>query len=188
MAGDKKITQLNELLAAKTTDVIPIVDLAGVDETKKITRDNLMGTPGPIGSNTPNSGTFTVLQLVSGTPVNNISNNTELGDGQTTLPTQYAVKTYVDNVISIINPRLVYEDSTAAVGDVLLVDTTNSDVVITLMDAEEGKFVVKKISDDTNKVIIYPEVGTIDQEAYTLIEDPNQSLTIVIYLDDFYII
>lgn len=191
--ADKKITQLNELTVAGTHDVFAIVDLIGVDETKKITKSNLMGSPGPIGSNNPDAGNFTILQLTYGGPVNEISNDETFTDNSpVSLVTERAIKYYVDNrlekMATILDPRLVYGDSTAEVGELLLIDTTNGDVEITLIEDIEGTYTIKKISNDENKVIVYPNVGSIDRQDFIEIEDPNQSLSIIVHLNEFYII
>ena len=193
--ADKKITQLNELLAAAGNDVLAIVDLTGLDETKKITVSNLMGTPGPIGSVSPDSAVFTALELATGPQVDEISSDTDLGTSNTTLPTQNAVKEYVDNkidevVTTMVDPKHVSSDSTAMSGDVVLVDTTAGDVTITMIELPKGRITVKKISSDSNKVVILPDTPgvTIDGESVASLTTENESLSFVTDEDNFYIV
>jgi len=191
--ADKKITQLNGLTAAEANDAFAIVDLTGVDETKKITLANLMGSPGPIGGNTPSSGTFTALELSAGPQVDEISTNTDLGNNDDVLPTQNAVKTYVDNQISnvrstIVNPIHISSDSTAVVGDVMLVDTTNGDVSIELIETPKGRISVIKISPDANQVIVTPRIGNVNGQAQDIIDVQWGSYTYLTDTNNFYIV
>jgi hypothetical protein len=192
--ADKKITQLNELFAADGADVLAVVDVTGIDETKKITVNNLMGTPGPIGGTTPNTGTFTAIQLNIGPQVDEISIDTNLGNNNNVLPTQNAVKTYVDNKITavvgdLVEPKHVSLDSTAIAGDIVLVNTTTGDVTITLIENPKGRITVKKISSDSNEVIIVPESSaTIDGNPSVNLTTENESLSLVTDTSNFYIV
>ena len=192
--ADKKITQLNELFAADVVDVLAIVDVTGFDETKKISVSNLMGTPGPIGHTTPDTGTFTAIQLATGPQVDEISTNTNLGTNDDVLPTQNAVKSYVDNKIAevvsnIVDPTHVSSDSTAMAGDVVLVDTTTGNVTITVLESPKGRITVKKISSDSNEVIIVPSGGgTIDGNPSVNLTTENESLSFVTDTSNFYIV
>lgn len=97
--ADKKISELNSLYAAAAQDLIPLVDV-DQDETKKIRKDLLMGTPGPIGNLNPSTGQFTTLQLTSGATVDEISTDvTFAAAADDQLATALAIKTYVDNSI-----------------------------------------------------------------------------------------
>lgn len=190
--ADKKITQLDELFAADSVDVFAIVDLTGTDETKKITVSNLMGTPGPIGATVPDEGTFTALELATGPQVDEISTDTNLGTDDDVLPTQNAVKEYVDNAVAdvssaIVNPIHISGDSTSVVGDVLLVDTTNGNVSIEMIETPKGKITVKKISPDGNIVIITPRSGTIDGNASVTLNTQWEALSFVTDTVNFYI-
>ncbi len=185
--ADKKITQFNNLPAADGGDLLAIVDLTGVAETKKIAVGNLMGTPGPIGATSPDSGTFTAFELATGPPVNEISTDGNLGNNDDVLPTQNAIKTYVDNTISaIINPRHVSSDSTAFIGDVMLVDTTGGDVSIELVNTPKGTISIVKISSDENKVFVIAQTGTVNGESeitnqwesYTYVSDTINFYTV----------
>lgn len=95
--ADKKISQLDPLFTAAASDVIPIVDLTVPTETKKITLAHLMRSPGPIGTTTPNVGEFTTLELSIGATINEFSTDGTLaGNSDNTIPTEKAIKTYVD--------------------------------------------------------------------------------------------
>jgi len=190
--ADKKITQLNELPQAAATDMFAIVD-ASHGETKRIFVSNLMGTPGPIGAVAPSSGSFTSLDLAVGPQVDEISSDTNLGINNDVLPTQNAVKVYVDNAVAdvssaIVNPVHVSSDSTASVGDVVLVDTTNGTVNIELIAVPKGKITVKKISSDANPVIVTPNSGTIDGFLSISMNTSNDSFTFVTDTVNFYIV
>ena len=132
-------------------------------------------------------GTFA---LASGTTVNDLSIDGTLGgNSDDTLPTEQAVKTYVDTEIQdlrdeldLINIREVSSDTTAVTGDVVLVDTSTGDVTIDLQEHPDGKVMVKKVSTDVNSVILLVSGGgLIDSlsersfntayEAYTYICD-----------------
>jgi len=191
--ADKKISQLNPLLTSAAGDLVAIVDISGSNETKRITVSNLMGAPGPIGNNIPNTGTFTSLELTTGPQVDEISTDTSLGLSNTILPTQKAIKGYVDNSIagvvsSSVNPIHVSTDSTANAGDVVLVDTVGGNVSITMIETPKGKIIVKKTSADSNEVIVIPNTGTIDGNSYASLTTENESLSIITDTINFYIV
>ena len=194
--ADKKITQLYSLSTADGADLLAIVDVTGTDETKRISVSNLMGSPGPIGANTPGAGTFTLLELSTPVQVDEISINPDLGTNDDVLPTQNAVKQYVDNAIanvssSIVNPRHVSSDSTAIVGDVILVDTTNGDVSIEMIETPKGTIIIKKVSPDLNSVIITSRNGFIYNESAIpsfAISGDGDSFTFVTDAYNFYIV
>ncbi len=199
MADDKKITQLDPLTIADSQDVFAIVDVSA-DETMQIRVSNLMGSPGPIGVTAPNPGTFTDLQLdtlkLTGPQVDEISINTDLGTNDDVLPTQNAVKTYVDNAIAtvssaIVNPRHVSSDSTALIGDVMLVDTTNGDVSIELIETPKGTIIIKKVSPDANSIIVTSRNGFIYNESALpsfAFSGLGDSFTFVTDAQNFYIV
>ena len=92
-----------ELFITALDDVLAIddVDDLGAKVTKKIKIENLMLYPGQIGDGTPNTGEFTTLQLPSGATINEFSiDGTLSGDSDGAIPTEKAVKTYVDAQIS----------------------------------------------------------------------------------------
>ena len=94
---DKKISQLNSLAAASAEDLIPLVDVDQI-ETKSIRKDRLMGSPGPVGNNTPDTGEFTTLQVTSGATVDEFSTDvTFAAAANDQLATALAIKTYVDS-------------------------------------------------------------------------------------------
>lgn len=189
--ADKRITELTSLLTAVGADVFAIVDNS-VNETKKISLSDLMGSPGPIGSNDPDAAVFASFELEAqtGPPITNISQNVNLGNSNTTLPTQRAVKAYVDAQLSIKeNVRRVSSDSTAVAYDIVLVDTTNGDVTIELFDGVDGKLAVKKISSDSNQVIVTTSSGaTIDGQAQFTIATQFQSYYFLIDSGEFFVI
>jgi len=102
MPVDEKIRDLVPLIQAAPADLFPIVDDdQPAANTKNITKLNLMGKPGPIGGLVPSTGEFTTLQLQIGTDINEFSTDgTLVGDSDDALPTEKAVKTYVDNAIT----------------------------------------------------------------------------------------
>lgn len=122
--------------------------------------------------------TFTTsgLQLSSGTRVNEFSTDGTLsGNSDNAIPTEKAVKTYVDNSIaSGLNVQTVYTDSTAVNGDALLVDTTGGAVSIELQPSNDSKIIIKKTTSDGNPVTITVAGGLIDNIA---------SKTISVYLE-----
>lgn len=185
---DKSISQLDPLSIATGDDLLAVVDNFDL-ETKKITLSNLMGTPGPIGGNTPSSSIFTSLKLQSSTPiVTNISTNTSLGTSNTTIPTQGAVKAYVDAKTSQDNVRRISSDTTAVAYDIVLVDTTSGNVTIEMLDTSYGRIVIKKISDDSNQVIITSSSGVIDDQSQFTIITQYQSYNFLIDSGDFFVI
>ena len=107
MPDDKKISDLNELTEAVGSDLLAIVDISELSinvKTKKITRSNFMGSPGSIGNVDSFSGKFSSLQLLIGSTIDEFSTDGALtGDSNTAIPTEKAVKTYVDNAVSGIS-------------------------------------------------------------------------------------
>jgi hypothetical protein len=99
MAENRKITQLSELTAPAANDLLVIVDSSDGPSTKHITRANLFGKPGPIGAYDPDTAVFTRVTL-DGYWINGFSNDVTLADAsQREVPTEYAVKSYVDEKI-----------------------------------------------------------------------------------------
>jgi hypothetical protein len=127
MATDKRISQLDQLTEAASNDLLAIVDTSEGDitkKTKKIEISDLMGAPGPIGTITPASGQFSSLQLPAGSSVVEFSTDGTLsGDSDTVLPTEQAVKTYVD---TYVNYAILRDEATADI--TYYVDSTGSDV------------------------------------------------------------
>jgi hypothetical protein len=191
MAINKKITDLNAYPIAAPSDVFALVDV-GISETKKIEVSDLMASPGPIGSLNPNTGEFSVLTL-GGNPVAEFSTDGTLsGDSDTVVPTEKAVKSYVDTAVSDavqLNIRYASSDSTAEIGDAVLVDTGSGDVNLTISPTKEGKIYVKKTSGDGNKVYVTTTSGTIDGEV-TNDDLDFQYKTLSLLCDgvDFYIV
>lgn len=162
MANNKKISQLNALSAAANADLFAIVDVSTI-ETKKITFADLMGSPGSIGVMNPDTAAFTVLTM-GGVPITSFTTDTTLsGNSDTAIPTEKAVKSYVDNAVGDavrLTIRHVYSDTTAEIGQVLLVDTTNGDVSVELVPTGDGKIIVYKNSNNANTITIVPFSGS----------------------------
>lgn len=191
--NDKKITALTPLAPAASSDVFPIVDVSAI-ETKKITVEELFANPQPIGTGTPQTGEFTTLKVTVGALINEFSTDgTLVGNSDIALPTEQAVKTYVDTQIAgvssaVINPRTVYSDTTAVAGDVVFVDTTSGDVTIEVIGNPKGRIIVKKITGDPNKVIIVPDIGTIDGASQKEIVTKWEAFDMVTDTMTFYIV
>jgi len=116
--ADKKITQLNPIVVASSSFLLPIVDTT-VPETKRISFGNIFASPGAIGTLNPNTAIFTNLTLSTGATINKFTTDTTLsGNSDTAVPTEKAVRTYVESKIHgmIFNPSdyksIVYIDTT----------------------------------------------------------------------------
>lgn len=135
--ANRKISQLTALTTADSNDVFAIVDIT-VPETKKITLANLMASPGPIGGTAADTGEFTTLQLPAGATIDEFSTDTTLGgDSDTALPTEHAVKTYIDSALSSISADKISEgDSFVEVMD----DGTSSAYVNFVVDSSQRMF------------------------------------------------
>jgi len=97
--NDERISELNSLAVASPEDLIPLVDVDQT-ETKKIRKDSLMASPGPIGSINPDTGEFTTIELTLGAVVDEIStDDTFAAAADDQLATALTIKTYVDNQI-----------------------------------------------------------------------------------------
>lgn len=114
------------------------------------------------------------LKLQSGVAINEFSTDgTLIGNSDTVVPTERAVKTYVDVAIntSTINIVNTNTDTTAIIGDAVLVDTTGGDVEIEIIPTGIGKIIVYKNSTDSNDVVITPAPGSVlDHGAGTTID------------------
>lgn len=188
--ADNPISLLNPLAVASAGDLFAIVDVSVIPEpeTKRITVSNLMGSPGSIGTANPDSAVFTTLQLQGGVLINNISQNVNLGTSNTTVSTQGAVKAYVDSkIVAGDNVRRIDSDSTAVASDIVIVDTTNGNVTVELLDFD-GRIAVKKISDDSNQVIVVASTGTIDGQAQFIITTQYQAYNFLIDSSEYFVI
>jgi len=166
MSENKRISELNPLPQAASADLFAVVDTS-LAETKNITVADLMAKPLPIGIGIPNTGEFSVL-TVGGTGVNEFSTDINLGTSNTAVPTQLAIKTYVDTAISgiaFLNIRHISSDSTANVWDSILTDTVSGPITIELNPTGEGKIDIKKASVDSNVVTLTTLSGLIDGQA-----------------------
>jgi len=191
MSENKRISELNPLPQAASADLFAVVDTS-IAETKNITVADLMAKPLPIGIGIPNTGEFSVL-TVGGNPVNEFSTDVTLGgDSDTAIPTEKAVKTYVDTAISgiaFLNIRHITSDSTAAVWDSVLADTASGPITVELQPTGEGKIDIKKSSTDSNLVTLITSSGLIDGQATNI--DLNigyGNISLLCDGTDFYII
>ena len=170
MAINKKISDLNEYYVAAATDVFALVDV-GSSETKKIEVSDLMASPGPIGDSNPDTGVFSDLTVngdlsVGGYAIDTITNDPTLsGASNTAVPTEEAVKTYVDTAVAgivVLDVIHISSDSTATIGNSLLVDTASGVVNVELIpDGNEGKIDIKKVTTDSNIVHLYTSGGAL---------------------------
>jgi len=120
-AVDQKISELTTLTIAAAGDYFAVVDIdeSDVDDrTKKITLSDLMGSPGAIGSINPSSLDATSITLII--TVDEFSTDGTLaGDSDSAIPTEKAVKTYVDAQVSggaiVGNEALSSTDTTATI-------------------------------------------------------------------------
>jgi len=130
------------------------------------------------------------LNLQNGATVNEFSTDGTLaGNSNTAVPTEQAVKTYVDNAIGGTETvRFVSSDTTAIAGDIVLVDSTAGPVNVELLESEDGKITVKKITNDSNTVTIFTSPGLIDGKANVTIDTPYQAYGFVSDASNFYII
>jgi len=115
MADDKKISGLDPFAATPASDdlyvMVDVDEPVLANQTKKVTATNLWGRPRDIGSVTPQAGTFTNLtaqvSLVASTSITMVNTINEFstdgtlaGNSDSALPTEKAVKTYVDAQIA----------------------------------------------------------------------------------------
>ena len=138
----------------------------------------------------------TGLTLATGVYANEISNDKTLSDeSQSSLVTEYAIKSYVDvqienvkNEVNMTNTRNINSDTTAVIGDICLVDTNSGPVTITLVETEAGRLIIKKISTDSNQVYVTTNSSNIDNEEIIPIDTPYKSTTFFGTGSSFYII
>ena len=131
------------------------------------------------------------LGLENGTRINEFSIDGTLADNSdTAIPTEKAVKTYVDDdyvFVSDNTATVILSVGEIAIVDTTLVDTTGGIVEITLTGDNIGRITVKKISSDSVDIIVTPSVGTIDGSATTTI-NTLESITFATDTNNFYII
>lgn len=162
--ADKKITQLDALTVADYDDALPIVDLSG-PITKRISFGNMFAAPAAIGINIPDSGNFTALTsnnitLTSGATISAFTiDQTLSGNSDTNVPTEKAVKTYVDTQISDLNPNKIWQlDSRVEVLD----DGTNAGYVQIIADGQQVAYFdalatsvrIGKSTDDKARLVV----------------------------------
>ncbi len=120
------------------------------------------------------------MSLKTGVTVNKISADGELaGNSDYTVPTEKAVKTYVDAHASGLTVRHVDSDSTAISGDAILVDSTDGTTMVYVVPSPDGRVVVKKISADDNLVIVIPQTGDIDGQSQKSIDTQYESYEVL---------
>lgn len=191
---DKRISELDPLTQADDADLLAIVDSnLAVPVTKKITAEDLFASPRAIGSSTPSSGSFTTLDLPLGSTINEFSTDVLLaGNSNSAVPTERAVKTYVDTEIASITGgftlRHVSSDDNAVDAEALLVDTTGGNVTITLINTGNGRYIVKKTTSDSNVVIVQGNSGLVDGDAQFIISQTNESYTFLCDASNFYVV
>jgi len=136
------------------------------------------------------------LFLTTGASINEFSTDGTLGgDSDIAVPTEQAVKTYVDteiqelrNELDLINIVEVSSDATATTGDVMLVDTTAGNVTITLQEHADGKIMVKKVTGDTNSIIVTSlGGGLVDNLASRSFSTPQEAYSYICDGTDFYV-
>jgi hypothetical protein len=204
IASDSRLflDQGNDLadLYAGTTQVLdtsPLVQVFGVAGDTLITLNQTANSI-VLKANNATQATFdsTGLTLAAGTSVDEFSTDVTLGgNSNDAVPTEKAVKTYVDteitdlrNELDLINVKVITTDSTAITGDVLLVDTTAANIYIELIEHVDGKIIVKKKTTDSNKVYVTTSPGTIDGQSQIVIDTAFQSYTFVCDGGNFFII
>jgi len=187
--ADQKISQLPPLTIPSANDLFAIVDISTVT-TKKITLSDLMASPGDIGTLNPGLGNFTSIKLPTGPEIDTISNDGDLLNSSTTaVPTEHAVKTYVDSKISEIEQFFrINSDSTALAISTLLVDTGSGDIVVTIIPTQEGRITIKKITQDPNKVIVQSSGSLIDNFSQVEIQTPFESYTFLVNQNEVFIV
>jgi len=172
--ADKKISGLTELTQAAPLDVLVIVDDSEPDvdlKTKKITKTNLMATPGPIGGTTPDVGSFTTLHVQDGVAITEFSSDGTLnGDSNSVLPTEKAVKTYVDNVSFSGN-----DDDTLGGGTPSHIDAPTQYAAKTYIDIGDAG-----VSIDATT---YTDAKLVEAEAYADSKDSIVSTDATTYTD-----
>jgi hypothetical protein len=122
----------------------------------------------------------TGLILEYGVRINKFSSDgTLVGNSDSSIPTERAIRTYIDNIVQhldLMRVRTVTQDSTAVSGEAILVDGTG-DVVIHIIPKSDGKYVIKNLT--THKVTMIPTFGTIDYESLYINHTLLKSVTII---------
>ena len=139
-------------------------------------------------------GEFTTsgFKLESGSYINEFSTDGTLGgNSDTAVPTEKAVKTYVDtSLLDYLNLDVstVTSDTTASDGDIILVDTSGGNVTIYLDVAADAYITVKKISSDSNTVTVQGTSGNIDGNANITFTTQYQSYSFASDGTNFFIV
>jgi hypothetical protein len=164
--ADKKISQLNPLTQADAADLLAIVDFSAL-ETKNISIWALMNSPGSIGSVNPDTGEFTSLELPTGATINEFSTDGTLADdSDTVVPTERAVKTYVDTAISNLNPNKIWQGDSY----VEVLDTTTGNVNIVVDGVQVGEYNVSGLTLQTgSRINEFSIDGTLSGNSDTVV-------------------
>jgi len=189
MGEDKRITALGILVRAAFDDWIPIVDvsdlsMADTGTTKRITPTYLFASPQAIGSDNANTGTFTILELMYGTSINEFSiDGTFADDSDMAVPTEKAVKTYVDATVLAGSYIISQDDSYVQVVDdgttTGYVEIVTDGVQVAYFDAESSSIRIGKASGSGKFTISDTTISAFISSAQILnLQADNQSLGI----------
>jgi len=120
------------------------------------------------------------LILEYGVRINKFSSDgTLVGNSDSAIPTERAVKTYINNIIQhldLMRVRTVTQDSTAVSGEAILVDGTG-DIVIHIVPKNDGRYVIKNLT--SHKITMIPTFGSIDYESLYINHTLLKSVTII---------
>jgi hypothetical protein len=120
------------------------------------------------------------LILEYGVRINKFSSDgTLVGNSDSAIPTERAVKTYINNIIQhldLMRVRTVTQDSTAVSGEAILVDGTG-DIVIHIVPKNDGRYVIKNLT--SHKITMIPTFGSIDYESLYINHTLLKSITMI---------
>jgi len=120
------------------------------------------------------------LILEYGVRINKFSSDgTLVGNSDSAIPTERAIRTYIDNIVQhldLMRVRTVTQDSTAVSGEAILVDGTG-DIVIHIIPKSDGKYVIKNLT--SHRVTMIPTFGTIDYESLYINHTLLKSTTMI---------
>lgn len=99
----------------------------------------------------------------------------------------------IDSVINGSNKKIVNKIDNYSIidEDVLLIDCSSKEIVITLPTASTSikkEIIIKKIDSSNNKVIIIPNTGKIDNKLSEEIIKKNQSLTFIAFDSNWWVV
>ena len=208
-ANRATITNGSGFLAVSSVTNLELAHLSGVtsaiqtqldaklDDIVSSTDNALVRTDGTTGEALQDSGIIisdadfmsgiASLQLTTGVAITSILDEDNMAsDSATALATQQSVKAYVDSSVAagVFNVNSISTNTTAAVNNTYLVDTSGGAVIVTLPAAGLNVFVrVKDVGDaNTNNITIAtPGAETIDNAASDTINSDYEHRT---YLSD----